>query len=118
MGSRVAECAPGRIRTCDLRIRNPLLYPAELRERGREFTRSAVLGKAARGGREKISEVECCLEVDSCLFGEVQEITRLLLSYLPLRSPPSRPPRSSVQTPQCSVSAFPSFRGCYLPHSG
>jgi hypothetical protein len=22
---------PGRIRTCDLRIRNPLLYPAELR---------------------------------------------------------------------------------------
>ena len=23
--------APGRIRTCDLRIRNPLLYPAELR---------------------------------------------------------------------------------------
>src|SRR5437879_4428664 len=24
-------CAPGRIRTSDLRIRNPLLYPAELR---------------------------------------------------------------------------------------
>ena len=23
--------APGRIRTCDLRIRSPLLYPAELR---------------------------------------------------------------------------------------
>jgi hypothetical protein len=22
---------PGRIRTCDLRIRNPLLYPTELR---------------------------------------------------------------------------------------
>ncbi len=26
--------APGRIRTCDLRIRSPLLYPAELRARG------------------------------------------------------------------------------------
>ncbi len=25
------SCAPGRIRTSDLRIRNPLLYPAELR---------------------------------------------------------------------------------------
>ena len=25
--------APGRARTCDLRIRNPLLYPAELRAR-------------------------------------------------------------------------------------
>jgi hypothetical protein len=25
------ENAPDRIRTCDLRIRNPLLYPAELR---------------------------------------------------------------------------------------
>ena len=24
---------PGRIRTCDLRIRNPLLYPTELRGR-------------------------------------------------------------------------------------
>ena len=31
---------PGRIRTCDLRIRNPLLYPAELR--GRETPRDAA----------------------------------------------------------------------------
>src|SRR3954463_14860633 len=28
--------APGRIRTCDQRIRSPTLYPAELRARGRE----------------------------------------------------------------------------------
>ena len=26
--------APGRIRTCDLRIRSPMLYPAELRALG------------------------------------------------------------------------------------
>ena len=61
MGSRVAQCAPGRIRTCDLRIRNPLLYPAELRERGREFTRSAVLGKAADGCKEQICEADAAL---------------------------------------------------------
>ncbi len=28
-------CAPGRIRTCDLRIRSPVLYPAELRTQKR-----------------------------------------------------------------------------------
>lgn len=27
----VRNGTPGRIRTCDLRIRNPLLYPTELR---------------------------------------------------------------------------------------
>jgi hypothetical protein len=31
--------APGRIRTCDLRIRSPLLYPAELRGRARPLHR-------------------------------------------------------------------------------
>ena len=34
-----SECAPGRTRTCDPRIRNPLLYPAELREREEDFSR-------------------------------------------------------------------------------
>ena len=29
--------APGRIRTCDPRIRNPVLYPTELRAHGAEF---------------------------------------------------------------------------------
>ena len=29
--------APGRIRTCDPRIRNPVLYPTELRAHGDEF---------------------------------------------------------------------------------
>jgi hypothetical protein len=29
--------APGRIRTCDLRIRSPALYPAELRARDKQF---------------------------------------------------------------------------------
>jgi hypothetical protein len=29
--------APGRIRTCDLRIRSPALYPAELRARIKRF---------------------------------------------------------------------------------
>src|SRR5690606_34895622 len=30
--------APGRIRTSDLRLRKPLLYPAELRERERPYS--------------------------------------------------------------------------------
>ena len=30
----LSENAPGRIRTCDLRIRSPALYPAELRALG------------------------------------------------------------------------------------
>ena len=38
------ECAiintPGRIRTCDLRIRSPLLYPTELRALDRTIIRS------------------------------------------------------------------------------
>jgi hypothetical protein len=29
--------APGKIRTCGLRIRSPLLYPAELRARGSHY---------------------------------------------------------------------------------
>ncbi len=33
--------APGWIRTNDLRIRSPLLYPAELRGRGRSLCRAA-----------------------------------------------------------------------------
>lgn len=28
----LVQSTPDRTRTCDLRIRNPLLYPAELRE--------------------------------------------------------------------------------------
>src|ERR1700722_777808 len=30
---KVTKITPGRIRTCDRRIRNPLLYPTELRAR-------------------------------------------------------------------------------------
>jgi len=32
---RTTGSAPGTDRTCDLRFRKPLLYPTELRERGR-----------------------------------------------------------------------------------
>jgi hypothetical protein len=32
--SREAKSAPGRIRTCDPRLRRPMLYPTELRARG------------------------------------------------------------------------------------
>ena len=39
--------APGRIRTCGTRIRNPVLYPTELREhictRKNEFFRAVIL---------------------------------------------------------------------------
>ena len=41
-------CAPGRTRTFDLRIRNPLLYPAELRAqifRGRPTTSGSGLSR-------------------------------------------------------------------------
>ena len=31
--SQTKKSAPGRIRTCDLRVRSPALYPAELRAR-------------------------------------------------------------------------------------
>jgi NAD-dependent dihydropyrimidine dehydrogenase PreA subunit len=37
-------CAPDRIRTCDPRIRRPLLYPAELRGRGIGITVGRTLG--------------------------------------------------------------------------
>jgi hypothetical protein len=40
--------APDRIRTCDRRIRNPLLYPAELRAR-----HSPVLASAAGCGKRE-----------------------------------------------------------------
>ena len=44
--------APGRIRTCDLRIRSPLLYPAELR--GPRGTRGVPPG---RGGRIRTGDL-------------------------------------------------------------
>ena len=37
--------APGRTRTCDRRIRRPLLYPAELRRRGSETQSGATSGQ-------------------------------------------------------------------------
>ena len=54
--------APGRIRTCDLRIRSPALYPAELR---------------ARNWRTRI------------LASRTQLVTRAVSSYLLLDSLPS-----------------------------
>ena len=39
-----ASGAPGRIRTCDPRLRRPLLYPAELRARSRPVTLSEYTG--------------------------------------------------------------------------
>ncbi len=35
---------PGRIRTCDLRIRSPLLYPAELRDRSGRLQLTTLIG--------------------------------------------------------------------------
>ena len=34
---------PGRIRTCDLRIRSPLLYPAELQAHGRQLEQNGCI---------------------------------------------------------------------------
>ena len=49
-----SRSTPGRIRTCDLRIRSPLLYPAELRAHGilRGFRR------AGEGNRTPIISLE------------------------------------------------------------
>jgi hypothetical protein len=43
--------APCRIRTCDLRIRSPLLYPAELRAHACEIPRSAGARQSSGGNR-------------------------------------------------------------------
>jgi hypothetical protein len=37
--------APGRIRTCGLRLRRPLLYPAELREHIKEQFTMLTIGQ-------------------------------------------------------------------------
>ena len=39
-----SQCAPGRIRTCDLEIRRLLLYPAELRGRGMGIAVGTTIG--------------------------------------------------------------------------
>jgi hypothetical protein len=39
---------PDRTRTCDLRFRKPLLYPAELRDRLRNFVSRHFLGTSSR----------------------------------------------------------------------
>ena len=44
--ARLSLDAPGRIRTCDLRIRSPLLYPAELRGASRDPRGSRQVGAA------------------------------------------------------------------------
>ena len=38
---------PGKTRTCDLRFRKPLLYPAELRDRLRNFVPRYFLGPSS-----------------------------------------------------------------------
>ncbi len=43
--------APGRARTCDRRLRRPLLYPTELRERHRQPSPHSPLPPIARGQR-------------------------------------------------------------------
>ena len=43
VGRVFEDGAPGRIRTCDLWIRNPTLYPAELRVQPRHWQPRALL---------------------------------------------------------------------------
>ncbi len=55
---------PGRIRTCDLRIRNPLLYPTELRARTcraivRKTTAEKMVGAARLELATPRSQSEC-----------------------------------------------------------
>ena len=67
----LVQSTPDRTRTCDLRIRNPLLYPAELRELkcadlrvGRGFSRLRIL-------RQALEDIIRGLAV--VLFGQVGE---------------------------------------------
>ena len=51
---------PGRNRTCNLRIRNPLLYPVELRERTFPRILSAEMLKFNRASRIGLRRVSAC----------------------------------------------------------
>ena len=66
------SCAPGRTRTFDLRIRNPLLYPAELR--------AHILGKMAYAERFRLRFSRCYSTVGlvkQCKPTKTWERTRL-----------------------------------------
>src|SRR3954469_19973213 len=54
---RNGRSAPGWIRTNDLRIRSPLLYPAELQGRGRRLGRGAVVASCHAAGRRTTGSV-------------------------------------------------------------
>ncbi len=54
----VGYSTPGRIRTCDLRIRSPLLYPTELRARGGNTS-----------GARKADAYLCVIIADHCRSG-------------------------------------------------
>ncbi len=78
---------PGRIRTCDLRIRSPLLYPAELQGQGRPFLPDVA-------GRFKVGNLEHCSETLanqlSCpwlAMGLATKVEILSLGRFPNRSP-------------------------------
>jgi hypothetical protein len=63
-GSFGSPGAPGRIRTCDPRIRSPTLYPAELRAQSVGTSRGwAILARPLQGLRVSISSI--CAEAES-----------------------------------------------------
>src|SRR4051812_26914218 len=55
---RTRERAPGVTRTLDLRIRNPLLYPAELRAHNGAVNFRSLLRKIQREGRVALKKAE------------------------------------------------------------
>ena len=75
--------APGRIRTCDLRIRSPLLYPAELRGRARQ-------DGGRPGGQPRASSA-----LASPLSAPLSTLLRTFSSTGPRRSSPSFMPGST-----------------------
>jgi len=68
-------CAPGRIRTCDQRIRSPTLYPAELRARGRDESLRSAGDRASgfpgmsSGERRTAGEIQGCRSIPVTLSG-------------------------------------------------
>ncbi len=54
MGCRYFQGAPGRTRTCNLRIRSPLLYPVELRA----LAEALCAPRAGEGNRTPITSLE------------------------------------------------------------
>lgn len=90
--------APGRVRTCDLGIRSPLLYPAELRRRNPSYYSQGhpiarpiksrhhrVFSPESRCAHARLAPLTVSAPLDACVAGETPKPLPLLLA-VPERS--------------------------------